>query len=140
MDSDLRGDLERGVIDALESASAEAMRWGRDDCALWCANVLRGVLGYDPAKSFRRRYRSRNGAQRVLGRMGLLGAIRGTARRHGWRLVPPADGQPGDIGIIIVGDVASTVICRAPGWFVGRSETGFTAIASAHVRFCWAVI
>jgi hypothetical protein len=123
MDTDInpRRSLERALLAAM--ASAGEMQWGKDDCALWCANILKDALGYDGAERFRGRYRTRLGARRVLGK----GARRRAAgRRTQARLAP-------DQGRARAGrrhrhpdawDVPVTVICRAPGWFVARNEMG----------------
>jgi hypothetical protein len=115
-----RAALEQALGQAM--ATAGEMRWGRDDCALWCANILNAALGYDGAARFRGRYRTRSGARRVLGR----------------RIEPGAE-QVGDIGILMQGDLPVTVICRAPGWFVARSEQGWSAIPAKTIRVIWAV-
>jgi hypothetical protein len=139
MDADVkRQKLEAALLAAM--ASAGAVQWGKDDCALWCANILQAALGYDAAKAFRGRYRTRIGAGRVLGRPGLAGALRAAARRHGWRRIKAGQEQVGDIGIFVILGVPTTVICRAPGWFVGRSEAGWTALPAAVVRISWAVV
>jgi hypothetical protein len=132
-----RAALEQALGQAM--ATAGEMRWGRDDCALWCANILNAALGYDGAARFRGRYRTRSGARRVLGHGGLPGALRAAARKHGWRRIEPGAEQVGDIGILMQGDLPVTVICRAPGWFVARSEQGWSAIPAKTIRVIWAV-
>lgn len=123
----------------MDRAASEPMAWGRDDCALWCADVILEALGYDPAQSFRGRYSTQLGARRILRAGGLLGALRATARRHRWHWVKPDAAEVGDIGLIAGVAGASCVICRAPGWFVGRNEAGFTALPAVQVRMAWAV-
>lgn len=135
--TDRRAALECAVLGAM--ASAGEMRWGRDDCALWCANILKQALGYDGAERFRGRYRTRLGAKRALGARGLAGALRSAARKHGWRRTNVGAEQVGDIGILMLGPVPVTVICRAPGWFLARNETGWSAMPSKLVRIIWAV-
>lgn len=130
--------LERALLASM--ASAGAMEWGADDCALWCANILRDALGYDGAGAFRGRYRTRIGAGRVLGRPGIAGALRTAARRHGWHRIKIGAEQVGDIGIAVLAGVPSTVICRAPGWFIGRNAAGWTALPANLVRLVWAVV
>lgn len=145
MDADLtacakREALDRALVAAMDAAAREPMRWGVDDCALWCANVLRDALGYDAALRFRDRYRTRIGARRVLGAAGLGEALRLAARRHRWRRIRLGAEQVGDIGLVFTSDAVSTVICRAPGWFVARNEGGFTAIPARAVRIVWAIL
>jgi hypothetical protein len=133
-----RVSLERALLSAM--ACASEMQWGRDDCALWCANILKDALGYDGAERFRKRYRTRIGARRVLGRGGIAGALRASARLHGWHRIKAGAEQVGDIGIAVLGGIPSTVICRAQGWFVGRNLVGWTAVPANLVRVIWTVI
>ncbi|MGY4288899.1 hypothetical protein ACVWXO_008119 [Bradyrhizobium sp. LM2.7] len=133
-----RAALERSLLAAMGAAGA--MQWGVDDCALWCANILREALGYDGAARFRGRYRTRIGAHRVLGRGGLANALRLAGRRHRWRRIRTGEERVGDIGIVVIDGVASTVMCRAQGWFVGRNAAGWTALPSRDVRLIWAVL
>lgn len=139
MDADVsRQALERALLAAM--GSPEPMRWGTDDCALWCANILKAALSYDGAARFRGRYRSRNGAKRVLGQGGLGAALKAAARKHKWRRIAEGAEQVGDIGLLMLGSVPVTVICRAPGWFVARNETGWSAMPAKLVRIIWAVV
>lgn len=149
MDAELRRQLESGVTAAMAQASRDVMAWGKDDCALWCADIIRAVLPYDPARDFRGRYTTRNGARRALGPKGLAGALRRAARRHNWKRISPTMGRPGDVGLawttveIPKRDAAlvlATVICRAPGWFVGRNERGFTAVRAEEVVATWSLL
>lgn len=140
MDADLRRRaLDAALVAAMDAAAAQEMVWGRDDCGMWCAGVLLVALGYDAADCVRGRYRTRIGAKRVLGRPWLAGFLRSAARRHGWRRIKRGE-QVGDMGLALLDGVSTTVICRAPGWFVGRNEAGFTAVPASAVRLMWAVI
>jgi hypothetical protein len=135
---DRRAALDRALQAAM--ATASEMQWGRDDCALWCANILREALGYDGAARFRGRYRTRIGAARVLGQAGLAAALRAAARKHKWRRIRCGEEKVGDIGVLMLFDVPVTVICRAPGWFVARNANGWSAMPSKLVRVIWAVV
>ena len=131
--------FDDAIIAAMNSAGENIMQWGRDDCALWCADIVRKVCGYDPARDFRGHYRSRRGAHKVLGSRGLKGAIERAARRHGWKRIRPDMARIGDIGIARMtqpdgSEAFTTVICRAHGWFVGRSEHGIRRRARASCR------
>lgn len=136
--------LETAIIAAMEVAAVEPMQWGKDDCALWAANILRPVLGYDPAAAWRGRYRTRSGAYRVLGKSNLANAIRAVARRHHWKRIYPTLAQAGDVGMVWTEwegkPVLATVVCRARGWFVGRAEAGFTAMPAERVAVAWSVL
>lgn len=132
--------LEVELLAAMQLAAEQPMQWGRDDCALWCADILKAALGYDAAAHFRGRYRTRIGAHRVLGGGGLPHALRLASRRHGWRRVRPERADVGDVGLAVLVGVVSTVICRKPGWFVGRSEMGWTALPASMAKVAWSVV
>lgn len=142
-----RKQLEAAVLAGVDGTNAR-MQYGMDDCALWVANIQRDVLGYDPAAHVRGRYKTRLGALRVTGAAGLLGQLRKIAKRHGWKRIEPVAAKPGDTGLawtlIQVGKrevpTLATVICRAPGWFVGRNESGVTALRAKHVAIAWSVL
>ncbi len=148
MDAVLRRSLEAGVVSAMATSGREPMQWGKDDCGLWFADIIKDRLGYDPAEGFRGRYKTRLGAMRAMGRKGILGAMRATARRHDWTRIDPNMAQPGDAGLVwthvtVRGKsipTLATVVCRSPGWFVGRNEGGFTAVRSEAVPIAWSVL
>src|SRR6201999_4029101 len=98
------------------------MRWGVDDCGLWCGDILKVALGYDACSELRGRYLTRAEALELMGKGALPAAIRRAARRHGWKPVKAGSEEVGDIGVMVVGKAAATLICRARGWFVGRSD------------------
>jgi hypothetical protein len=145
MDSGMsRATLESAVLTAMDSVAQKPMQWGEDDCALWVANALWPVLGYDPAAKVRGRYKTRRGSQRVAGRGGLLNQLRSISRRHEWQRIDPALAQAGDVGLAWTmydgKPVLATVICRARGWFVGRADFGFTAMRANKVVVAWSVL
>jgi hypothetical protein len=144
-----RDNLELAVIAAMADAGRDVMEWGKDDCALWCADIVRDALGYDLAAPFRGRYKTRRGAMRVLGRKGLKGLLQRTARARHWKRIHPTLAQPGDLGlawtrVTLPGrkpiQVLATVICRADRWFVARNEKGFTAVPARDVAMAWSVL
>ena len=60
---------------AVETARSWRFAWGRNDCALWTASVVRDLTGEDFAADLRGRYRTRNGALVVMARAGGLACI-----------------------------------------------------------------
>ncbi len=140
----MRARLEGALLKAMDQALAEPMRWGADDCALFCANVIRDALGYDPAESLRGRYATRAEAQALLAPLGLAFVLKNAAARFGWRRVAPADARCGDLGLSLMRhgerSLPVTLIGRAPGWFVARGEHGFAAVRAQFVRLAWAVV
>lgn len=140
-----RAKLESAVCAAMESACANVMQWGVDDCALWFAGIVRDALGYDPAEFYRNRYYSRFGAMRLMAANGgLAGMLRAAARKHGWQQIKPEIAQAGDAGLVwaLVDDspVLATAVCRGHGWFVARNETGFTTVPAEDVAYAWSVL
>lgn len=150
MDADvIRCSASREIEAAMLQWSQQPMQWGSDDCMLAVANIVRGIVGRDPARRFRNRYRTRIGALRMLGRGGTEKAARDSARALHWRRITPGEAAPGDVGLAMVmasdthgklRPVHAAMICRAKGWFVGRGERGFTALPSAKVEMAWAIV
>lgn len=134
-----RARIEAEIKRAMERACAAPMQWGKDDCALWCADILKAAIGYDAAADFRGRYTTQRGARRVLGAGGLANALRRAARRHKWLRVPAEYAQTGDIGLMETPAGVSTVICRKRGWFVGRDAKGYLAVRAHRVRVAWTI-
>lgn len=139
--------FDASIAVAMERASSKRMQYGVDDCALWVADIQAPILDYDPAARVRGRYKTRRGAARIIGRDGLLGQLKQIARRHKWTRIAPTLAQPGDTGLAWTTVEANgkqvatlaTVICRAPGWFFGRNEGGWTALRADKVSVAWSV-
>lgn len=153
--------LEAAVIAGMDRAGRAEMQWGRDDCALWVADIIQDALGYDPAAPFRGHYTTRLGAMRAMGPKGMLGVARSAARRHKWKRINPEAARPGDVGLawttakvpgwvttsegkrvkgLVEKPVLASVICRSRGWFVARNEHGWTAAKAEHVAHAWSVL
>lgn len=139
-----RNALEKAVVAAMDAATETPMRWGVDDCALWVADIIAPVLGYDPAAEVRGHYKTRRGSMRITGRAGLPRQLRIIAKRHAWKRVPPFLAQPGDVGLAWTmtdgKPVLATVVCRSLGWFVGRAEGGVTLMRDDKVAAAWSVL
>ncbi|MFN3746709.1 MAG: DUF6950 family protein [Hyphomicrobiaceae bacterium] len=118
------------IARAIEQAEGRPMTWGRDDCAMWAAAILRALYGIDLGRGWRCRYRSKAGAARVLGRRGLLPAVARTARRHGWRRIPVREAQPGDLGVYVTRaeGPACAISLDGPASWVGRIDMGVVLI------------
>lgn len=137
------------IDEATKRWAASGMQWGKDDCMLAVADIVKALTGKDPARRFRGRYCSRRGAARLLGRGGGMKALRDSARALHWRKIDPARACAGDVGLVPVtilddssGRTSQTfaaAICRAPGWFVGRNERGVTGVPAARVVHAWSI-
>lgn len=53
------------MIDAIENAMREPMRYGIDDCCLWVSDRVKEICGIDPAAPLRG-YKSKIGAAKTL--------------------------------------------------------------------------
>src|SRR5262245_17321572 len=124
------------------------MAWGVDDCMLAVADVVRDITGHDPARKYRGRYKTPSGARRVLGAGGALAIVKAQARARHWRRVDPAKAKPGDVGLTRLAIerpgrpsfiVLAAMVCRAPGWWVGRNEYGFTALPPRNIVMAWSI-
>ena len=129
------------IIDRhVEMVEGEPIRWGRDDCAMWAAAVLRDLHGVDLGRGWRRRYRSETGAARVLRETNLLRSVHAATRKAGWVRRAPEYARPGDLGIIsaATGDLACVVCLRggADQWWAGRINHGAT-YARITPRYVW---
>lgn len=127
------------INQAIDQACASEMVWGRDDCALWCASILAPVLGVDLMEQWRGKYKSKTGAYRIMGRGGVNHCIKKLAVERNWAWVPASRAEVGDLGIALLPVGAAVVICRAPGWFVGRASRGFAALPAERVEQAWRV-
>lgn len=141
MDTGLaRRRLEVALLGAMDHAASNPMEWKFDNCVFWPANVIKDALGYDPVEDYRGAVSSLEDAKKQVGPLGLGFALKRAAKKYGWRIIANQDAEVGDVGVVRIGSVNSTVICRAPGWFLARSENGYTAIRGEHVRLIWSVL
>lgn len=140
--------MRRRLAAAIEAAEDEWLNrpivWGEHDCGLAAANLLKGVLGRDPAARYRNRYRTPLGYRRVLRRDGhadLAAAVAHIARSLGWREIAPADAEPGDLGLAPHPAGASCVLCKGGLW-VGPGEGGYGVgvVPSALIIRAWSVL
>lgn len=103
----------------LTARAAAPFRWGRNDCALFCADVVKAITGEDPVPEFRGKYRSEPGAQRALKSLG-----KGTLTRTldaKFDRVEPAFAQRGDL-VMVKGMVGICIGAHAV--FVGVEREG----------------
>ncbi len=63
------------LLACVEAARTQPFAWGEHDCALWSANVVLQITGFDFGARFRGRYRTGGGAQRMIMRNGGLAMI-----------------------------------------------------------------
>lgn len=126
------------IARAIARAEGQPIIWGKDDCAMWVAAILRELHGIDLGRGWRRRYRSKGGAARALGRRGLLPAVARTARRHGWHRIAPLTAEPGDLGVFATRSEgpACAISIDGPRFWVGRIDMG-VALIKGPPRYAW---
>lgn len=125
-------EMERAAVRSVGAP----IRWGRNDCAIWCANVLKRPLGYDPAKAWRGTYSSERTAHKRLGKMGLPRALERTARIHGWGTVGAAEhAEPGDLALVDTPAGAACMLCYGRGFWIGRTDGGVALVPTTSRRF-----
>lgn len=123
---EVREQYQETILHMASKLSSVPMRYGRDDCLLFVANIDRDVIGIDPAAGYRGKYRSKRGAARVLGKGGVEGFARMIAARYGWKEIDPRAARPGDRGLVPTVEGPAGVIFSGQYWF-GRADVGITA-------------
>jgi hypothetical protein len=128
--------FDEAIRTALLDWCARPVRYGIDDCCLAAANIYVEVLGVDPAAGWRGRYRTRRGAQRLLGKEGIIGTLATAAKEQGWRRIRPAAAMTGDLGIIRTAEGPAVAIRYAGRWH-NHVDYGFVAVEQAVIA--WSV-
>lgn len=139
----IRERYRAAILAAAARAARVPLRYGKDDCVLFVADIDRAVSGVDPAAAFRGRYRTLRGAKRMLGRRGLAGAAAAAARRLGWRRIAPAEAQAGDRAIADTPDGPVALIFSGAYWFHrvadGVAAYRFAADGFSPIRRAWSI-
>ncbi len=134
--SRLEAEIERAI--ARTDDLAPAFRWGRRDCLLFAANIVRRAIGIDPAEPWRGRYYSQSGAERVIGPRGLLWVSRQRAREIGAKRVKVADAKVGDWGCLKSPYRGSVIKYRNDYWLgCGPGFGGMTLVKNERVAAAW---
>lgn len=108
---------------------------GKLDCSLWVADWVAKRTGIDLAADFRGRYATREEYLRLLVPLGNL--IRVAGRRLasiGAELIPEAEAEPGDIGVLPTHDGPALAI-RGDGEWV--TKTGHCLYRAPHATAAW---
>jgi hypothetical protein len=122
------------------AVAAKPMVWGVDDCALWHADIQLKAMGIDPAAEFRGRYKTRRGAHRVLGLMGLPMVLQRFTRKHGCGRVEPSKARLGDIGLVPIGKAYACVRLLHRNEWIGRNDAGWSMVPTERVRIAWRAV
>lgn len=111
--------------------------FGKMDCALWAAEWVRQQTGVDLAASWRGAYTTEREYLRLLvAEGGLVRVVARAMRQIGAQLIPPADAQPGDIGVIVTEKGPALAIRGQLAWM---AKTGDQLSATPHASFAWGI-
>lgn len=107
--------------------------WGRHDCVMFAADAVLAVTGADLAQGLRGTYTTADEAAAVLQQHG--GLIELCIRRLG-PVVPVTLAQPGDVGLVRMGDVPALVVCGG-AHFLGVGAAGLQPMLPEEVVRTW---
>ena len=143
MDADaIRLKLAAALEAAVERAETSYAEWGRDDCVLWCANVLRDGAGIDPVPTIRGKYDSLAGAYKMIGKQGLAAGMRYRARKFGWKRVDPKKAQIGDLAVFKdeATGTQSCVLKYHDRFYVARGWNCISLVPDSRIALAWSVV
>ena len=106
--------------------------WGTNDCAIFAADAVLAVCGYDPAEGLRG-HRTAQDAQVIAEEQGGVVAL---ARARLGARIGPLLAAAGDVGMVHM-PVGPTLVVCAGGHFVGPGERGVVYVATDTVRLAW---
>jgi len=117
------------------AGDAAPFELGKMDCSLFAADWVRLQTGVDLAASWRGTYSTRREYLRLLSADGGLVRVVARAMHHiKAPQIPPADAQPGDIGIIVTEDGPALAVRGQAAWM---AKTGDQLSSTPHASFAW---
>lgn len=135
--------LAEEIDRAVERWCREPFQWGRLDCLLSLADIIKAAHGYDPAEEYRGRYWSLHGAMNATRNVGSFGgALQRAAHQFSWPEIAPRDARIGDVGLISNGtEPRCGVIKHRRLWLsVHPAGYGFHAYPTQAVVAAWRTI
>lgn len=126
-------------LEILGRRHAGPVRWGEDDCAHFCASIIRAATGDDLLDGAECEPPTESGAVALLEREGGLAraVLRRMRDRAGWRSVAPCEASPPALGIGRYGPLLLCCVSIGRGWWVSRVDDGVTVIQSEHIKRAW---
>jgi cell wall-associated NlpC family hydrolase len=108
--------------------------WGTNDCALFAADAVRAMTGVDVAQWARGKYRTQQGAARLLTKRGGLAALVDALLPA----VPPLTAQRGDVVMFKGANGMQLGVCLG-GQFVVTAERGLVVRPLTLATMAWRV-
>lgn len=113
--------------------------WGKDDCCLWVADIVKDVCGIDLAEPFRGKYRTSNGAARTLEQYAGGGLVKAAVKRAAELHLKEID-APGQqrLAVSVCANKAGPLLAvwNGFGWLV-RTEHGCASLPVHWMVICW---
>ncbi len=119
-------DWQTRLHECITAAQALPFEWGVHDCCLFAADCVHVITGVDHAASFRGKYSTALGAQRVITERGGLVAF--LTEQLG-EPVHPALAQTGDVGLFKEGEQDALAVFAGSAWFATGPQ-GTTMVAA----------
>lgn len=111
--------------------------YGTMDCSMWAALWVQQQTGIDLAASWRGQYRTEAEYRRLLAAEGNLVRVAARAmKRIGAQQIPPAEAEPGDIGIIVTEKGPALAVRGQLAWL---AKTGDQLSSTPHASFAWRI-
>ncbi len=116
--------------------------YGSHDCALFVCNCVREMTGDDPALGYRKRFRDRKGALKILSKSKLESIATQIAISLNAKEIPPLYAQRGDVVLLdaTMGDCPALGIVDLTGETIrGAGTAGLVAFPLSEARRAWRI-
>lgn len=130
-----REDWPEILMDHIEAAKTRPFSWGKMDCALFAADIVRALTGEDYAAEFRGRYSTSRGAATALTRYG-KGTLRKTLEAKFGAPLPPLMARRGDL-VMLKSPQAAGICIGDRAAFAGPDGITFRPLAECDC--CWRI-
>lgn len=123
----------------MRALAGKPVQWGSDDCVMFHADVHVAAGLRDPVKPMRGKWLTPGDAESVLGPAGLLGALKGAAKRCRWKRIKVKAARIGDVGLCVWDGGATVVTKLHRNEWVARTEAGYAVLPDKAVRVAWSI-
>lgn len=131
-------DWEERLSLYLDRVADQPFSWGEHDCALFSADCVKAMTGFDPAEAYRSKYDDARGAAIALREHG-AGTLLRTLKSIFGEPISPHFAQRGDV---VMRDARTAGVCVGRfSWFVGEegSTQGLVPLPTAACGYAFRV-